>query len=153
MCRDQIVYPPCEGLVESHRPQYANVYTKKNGVNSDEIMPFASSSFYFYFTQSQTSQNNCLHLSILLTTQLTFTLGCLVQPLYEDLCSLIVSCYVGVSCYSWDIFSGGETKEWSCGIGEVNGGGNLEKVEDGKTVLRLYCMREELKKENGDLVH
>lgn len=32
-------------------------------------------------------------------------------------------------------------------------GGNLEKVEDGKTVLRLCCMREELKKENGDLVH
>lgn len=26
-------------------------------------------------------------------------------------------------------------------------------MEEGKTVLRLYCMREELKKENGDLVH
>lgn len=137
--------PALWGLVESHRPQYANVYTKKNGVNSDEIMPFASSSFYFYFTQSQTSQNSCLCLSILLISQLTFNLSCPVQPLYEDLCCLIVSCYVGVSWYSWDIFSGGETKEWSCGIGEVNGG-DLEKWKMETLCLGCVAWEKNLKK-------
>lgn len=113
-------------------------------------MPFASSSFYFYFTQSQTSQNSSLCLSILLISQLTFNLSCPVQPLYEDLCCLIVSCYVGVSWYSWDIFSGGETKEWSCGIGEVNGG-DLEKWK--METLCLGCVAWEKNLKNGDMVH